>query len=125
MIAYIIISIVFILVPLMFFSRKLIQIKHDGLQRLSALGATLSGKFEREWMNDLPIDKRIDENKVDPSMLFDYAGMYDQLQQLRTLPVTLRDIAALALVLFIPFIPILFIHFSVGELLQKIFAILT
>jgi hypothetical protein len=53
-------------------------------------------------------------------MVFDYSGIYESSQQLRTVPVTPRDIIGMALTLFVPFIPIPFIHFSVGELLQKI-----
>lgn len=119
-IGYILISIAFILLPLLFFSRKLSKVRNKGLRQLSVLGASLSAKFEHEWLNDSPIDTRLDENKSDPSLLFDYAGMYELLQKLRVIPVTLNDIAGLAIALFIPFIPILFVHFSVGELLQKL-----
>lgn len=123
-IAYIVISVVFILIPLLFFMGKLFKTKNEGLLHLSNLGATMSRKFEREWINDLPIEKRIEEKQVDPSMIHDYAGLFDSLQQLRTIPVTLRDVIGLAITLFVPFIPILFIHFSVAELLQKIAALL-
>ena len=123
-IGYIIICIVFIFIPLLFFTGKLFTTKYKGLTRLSILGATLSRKFEGEWVNDLPIEKRIEESKVDPSMLYDYFGLYEALQKLRTVPITLLDILGMAIVLFIPFIPILFIHFSVAELLQKIAGLL-
>jgi hypothetical protein len=102
---------------------KLFKTKDRGLLHMSDLGATLSRQFEREWVNDLPIEKKLEE-QVDPSMLFDYSGMYDLLQQLRTVPVTPRDIIGMALILFVPFIPILFIRFSVVELLQKIAGLL-
>jgi len=118
--AYIIICIVFLLFPLLFFAGKLFKIKNEGLLHLSNLGATLSGKFEREWVNDSPIEKRIEETKVDPSMIYDYSGMYESLQQLRTVPVLPRDIISMAVPLFVPFLPIPFIHYSVAELLQKI-----
>ena len=123
-IAYIIICLVFLLIPLLFFMQKLFKTKDKGLLHMSDLGATLSRQFEREWVNDLPIEKKPEEKQVDPSLLFDYSGMYDSLQQLRTVPVTPRDIIGMALKLFVPFIPILFIHFSVVELLQKIAGLL-
>ena len=119
-IGYILVCIAFILIPLLFFSGKLLRVKNNGLHQLSVLAASLSSKFEREWINDSPVDDRIEESKSDPSLLFDYAGMYEQLQKLRVVPVALNDIAGLALALLIPFIPILFVHFSVGELLQRI-----
>ena len=119
-IGYVLVCIAFILIPLLFFSGKLLRAKNIGLHQLSVLGASLSCKFEREWIKDSSIDDRIEESKSDPSLLYDYAGMYEQLQKLRFVPVALNDIAGLALALLIPFIPILFVHFSVGELLQRI-----
>jgi hypothetical protein len=117
--------IVFILIPLLFFE-TIIKIKNAGLLQLGKLGATLSRKFEREWwVNDFQGEKGTEEQQVDPSMLYDYSGIYDSVQQLRTVPVTPRDIIGMALTLVVPFIPILFIHFSVLELLQKIAGLLT
>jgi hypothetical protein len=123
-IGYVIIVIVFTLVPFLFFSTKLQRAKLIGLQKLSAVGFVLSRKFEKEWTTDLSIERRFEENKVDPSMLFDYAGLYDQMKKIRSIPVTMGDIIGLGLPLLVPFIPILFIRFSVGELLQRIVGML-
>ncbi len=104
-IGYIVICLILVLFPLLFFTGKLAKTKHQGLVDLSNLSADLSRKFEEEWVNDLPIERRIAEKQADPSMVFDYSGIYDSLQQLRI-------------------IPILFIHFSVGELLKRILGLL-
>ena len=53
-------------------------------------------------------------------MLYDYTGLYDFLQQLRMIPVTLRDVIGMAITLFVPFIPLLFIYYSVAELIQRL-----
>ena len=124
MIGYIVFCLVLLLCPLLFFTGKLVRIKNEGLVHLSNLGATLSRKFEAEWINDLPIEKIISNKQADPSMVYDYAGVYDAVQQLRIIPVTLRDVISMALILFVPFIPILLIHFSVADLLQKILGLL-
>jgi len=128
-IAYIVFCLIFLLVPLLFFMGKLFKIKNEGLLRMSNLGATLSRRFEHEWVNNLQVEEKTVKNKaeqteVDPSMIFDYSGMYDALQQLRTIPVTPRDLIGMGLILFVPFIPIPFIHFSVVELLHKIAGLL-
>ncbi len=123
-IGYIVVCVILILLPLLFFMGKLLKTKQEALLDLSKLSATLSSKFEREWINEQPIEKRIADNEVDPSMLYDYAGVFDSVQQMRPFPVTIRDIIGLAIPLFIPFIPLLMIHFSVVELLQKILKLL-
>jgi hypothetical protein len=123
-VAYIIFCIVLILIPLLFFTAKLVKAKDEGLLHLSSLAATMSGKFEKEWVNDLPIEKKVEEDHVDPSMLYDYNGLYDTLQQLRTVPITVRNIIGMAFTLFVPFIPIPLLYFSVPELLQRIVGLL-
>jgi hypothetical protein len=123
-IGYIVICVILVLFPLIFFMGKLLKTKQEAILELSKLGAQLSSKFEREWINDKPIEKRLAENEVDPSMLYDYSGIYDSVQQIRPFPITIRDAAGLAISLFVPFIPLLVIHFSIVELLQKIFKLL-
>jgi len=124
MIGYVVLCLVLLIGPLFFFTGKLVRAKNEGLLHLSHLGATLSRQFEKEWVNDLPGEKGITEKKPDPSMIYDYSGIYDSLQLLRVIPITPRDIISMALTLFAPFIPILFIHFSVAELLQRILKLL-
>lgn len=119
-IAYIVISLVVLILPLVFFIGKLVHVKNEGMLQMSVLGSKLSDQFEQEWVNDQFTIRKIEDQVVDPSMVFDYGGMYDSLCQIRILPANLRDIVTLGILLFVPFIPILFIHFSVAELVQKI-----
>ena len=91
---------------------------------MSKLSVELSSTFEKQWLNDIPLEKRIEDQHVDPSMAFDYASMYDLLQQLRIIPVTLRDVASMAIMLLIPFLPILFIYYSAAEVMQKLAGLL-
>ncbi len=118
--AYIVICLFLVTFPLFFFIPKLFKTKNEGLLKLGNLGAKLSRKFEHEWTNDLPIEEIKMENPVSPNMINSYSGMYTVLQQLRPLPVTLRDVISMGLMLLFPFLPILFIHFSTSEMLQKI-----
>jgi hypothetical protein len=121
---YIIFSIVLIIFPLVFFTRKLVRTKYEGQLDLSRAGSNLSNKFENEWGKSMGDEKRIAEDTVDPSMQVDYSGIYILLQELRIIPVRLGDIIIMAVSLFLPFIPIFFIQFSVVELLQKLMGLL-
>jgi hypothetical protein len=123
-IGYIILCLMLLLLPLLFFIGKLVKTKQWGLFRLSKLGTEMSRTFESDWLTDIPFEKRIEDRRVDPSMAYDYASMYDVLQQLRVVPVTVRDIISLALSIAIPFLPILFVYFSAAEVLQKIIGLL-
>lgn len=123
-IGYIILGVILLLLPLLFFIDKLVKTKQVGLLRMSKLGTDMSRVFENEWLNDQTLEKRIEDKHVDPSMAYDYASMFDNIQQLRVVPVTLRDIAGLVLTIALPFIPILFVYYSATEVLQKIIGLL-
>ncbi len=123
-IGFVIFCLILLILPLLFFAAKLVRTKQLGLLHLSKLSVELSSTFEKEWLNDIPLEKRIEDQHVDPSMAFDYASMYDSLQQLRVIPITLRDIISLAVMLLAPFIPILFIYYSAAEVMQKLLGLL-
>jgi hypothetical protein len=124
MIGYVVMCLGLLILPLFFFTAKLVKVKNEGLLQTSRLAVTLSSQFEKEWVNELPDEKVIAEKKPDPSMIYDYSGIYDSLQLLRIVPVTPRDSITMALTLFVPFIPIFFIHYSVAELLQRVLKLL-
>ena len=123
-IAYILIWLVVVLLPPVFFVRKLINTKEEGLLKLSKLGNSISKKFEEEWVNDQPVENKTADAKVSTSDLQDYDTIYVSLEELRFVPFTFRDIISMIILLFIPYLPILFIHFSIVELLQKLFGLL-
>ena len=121
---YIILGVILLVLPLAFFIGKLVKTKQLGLLHLSMLGIDMSRSFEKDWLNESPIEKRVEERLVDPSMAYDYSSMYDLLQQLRIVPVTLRDVIGLAVSLALPFVPILFVYYSASEVLAKILGLL-
>jgi hypothetical protein len=123
-IGYIVLSVFLLILPLLFFIGRLVRTKQLGLLRLSMLGTAMSRAFEEEWLNEKPIEQRIEAGLVDPSMAYDYSCMYDLLQQLRVFPVTIRDIISMVVGLALPFLPILFVYYSAAEVLQKIVGLL-
>ncbi|MGL6268452.1 MAG: hypothetical protein ACRC2O_11030, partial [Chitinophagaceae bacterium] len=121
---YVILSISLVVFPLFFFTRKLVKTKYTGLIDLSKAGIILSKKFETEFVQHMSTEKKIAENTVDPSMHVDYSGIYQSLQEMRTVPIGVSDIIIMGLLLFGTFVPIFFIHYSIAEILQKLMGLL-
>jgi hypothetical protein len=121
---FIIFSIILIVFPLLFFMGKLARTKYEGLLELSKAGINLSKKYEDEWVKPMGNEKKIAEDTVDPSIQVDYSGVYLLLQELRILPIRVGDIMIMAFALYLPFIPLFFIQFSIVELLQKLMGLL-
>ena len=123
-IGYVILCIILLFLPMIFFIGRLVKTKQKGLLRLSLLATELSRKFEKGWLNEVPIEERIETQQVDPSMAYDYASMYDNLQQLHIVPVSKNDVIGMVLTLILPFVPIVFVYYSATEVLQKIVSLL-
>jgi hypothetical protein len=117
---FIILITIILITPSLFFLRKLAGVRTQGLLHLSKLSTGLSTKFELEWVNNKPIDKVLEDKEIDPSLVFDYNSIYESFHKLNIIPVTTNDLIGIAGFLFVPFIPILFVQFSVTELLQRI-----
>ena len=121
---YIALSLLLVLFPVIFFADKLMHAKHVAEIRHSQFGMELSRKFENDWVNDRPINQRVEEKQVEPSTLQDYSGIYRGVENLKLFPVGFRDIIGMVIVLIIPYLPIPIIHNSVLEMLQKIIGLL-
>jgi hypothetical protein len=119
-IGYLILCLLLLFAPMLFYTAKLVKTKQKGLLRLSKLSTEMSNKFEKDWLNENPLEQRIEEAPVDPSMVYDYNSMYDVLQELRVVPITRNDVISIAVSLVLPFLPILFVYYSAKEVLEKI-----
>ena len=117
-------SLFLLLFPLAFFTDKLIHAKHQGEIDHSTLGMDISRQFENDWVNQKTVEERVREMYMGPSSLNDYSQLYRGLENLRFIPVTLREVISMTLLLLIPYVPIPLIHFSIIELLQKIIGLL-
>ena len=123
-IGYITICVIIIFLPLFFFTGKLIKTRHKALIDYGNLGASLSNKFNEEWVGDIPIEKKASEGYISTSTLQDYSTVYRATENMRYIPFKLSEVILVTFILFIPYVPILVIRFSIIDLLQRLFGLL-
>ena len=114
---FIVLCIIVILLPLMFFARQLVDLKHAALAEYSKLQNQISNDFHKHWIKDES------EGLVDsmhPSAMADYSAVFENVSNMRLLPVEPKLIIALAGILLIPFLPLALIETSVWDIVQKI-----
>ena len=114
---FIVISIAVLLVPLMFFTRQLVDLKHDALVEYSMLQNQISKDFHKKWITQ-EADDLVDS--VQPSAMADYSAVFDNVSNMRLLPVAPKMIFIQAALLLIPFLPLALIETSLWEIVQKI-----
>ena len=120
--SYVGVSLLLLLAPLLVFVSRLRRAKISGILEYGAQGDSLSKSFSDRWRGKDPA-KLIDT--ADPSAVTDFSGMYDTVASMRTFPFSLRQTAAVAVLLLIPFTPLLLTAASLEQLLERLLWMLT
>jgi uncharacterized membrane protein len=121
---FILLSLVLIFFPLFFFMRQLIMTKYTGLLHMGRGGENITESFEDEWVREISGKGIRTGEPMNPSIQMDYTSIYRNLMSFNIVPIRFGDIMLISLVLYAPFVPVFFMHFSIGELLEKIIGVL-
>lgn len=120
-ITYIITTIILMTLPQLFFSRQLMQAKRWGRVVYGGLGYKLSRSFDKKWGD--PSDQTSGNELLktaDSSAVCDYADIFEVVQEMRYLPISLKDYVKQALFLLIPFVPLTLTEISASEIFSRI-----
>jgi len=123
-VGFILLSLILIFFPLFFFVGQLVRTKYLGLLRIGRGGENITESFEDEWVREVSSKGIRTAEPMNPSVQTDFTTIYRNLMSLSIVPIRFGDIVLVSLILFIPFVPVFFMHFSVGELLEKIIGVL-
>ena len=123
-VAFIVISVVLVLLPLTVFSFKLFETRRDGLVRYSRVGRGVTAAFDIKYARP---DASPPESMIgtqDPSSLIDYISSYDVIQQMRVIPMSKRAVIYIAALAAAPFAPVWLLSTPVdkviGEILKRL-----
>lgn len=114
---FILVSLAVVLMPLLFFSKKLFKLKREALVEYSALQNQLSGDFHKHWI-DQKADGLVDS--MQPSAMADYSAIFENVNNMRLVPLEATTVFVLAIILLLPFIPLALIESSIWEVLHTI-----
>jgi hypothetical protein len=118
---FVVICVVLIYAPLLFFSGQMYAARRLGLAQYGALGHRLSEAFFARWIEQIGTDTGNElKNSTDSSTMADYGATFDTVRSMRFIPASLRNVGTAALALFAPFLPLYVIEFSLSGLLQRV-----
>jgi len=111
-----------IVVPLLLFTKQLINAKRHARRQYGALGYRLSNAFDKKWnMEEASMEQGKDIlTAVDPSALADYNAVYETISGMHVFPMKVRTIAILAVILYVPFAPLILIEVPFNEVLTRL-----
>ena len=115
-------EVVLIVAPLLMFSRQLFTAKRLGRRQYGALGYRLSNAFDKKWnQDDAPLEQGKDIlTAVDPSALADYNAVFETISGMHVFPMKIRTIVIMAVILAIPFAPLVLIEVPINEALSRL-----
>jgi hypothetical protein len=121
---FILLALILIFFPLFFFAGQLNMTKYLGLLRIGRGGESMTGAFEDEWVREVSGKGLKVDEPMNPSTQVDFTGVYRNLMSFNIVPIRLADLILTSLLLFIPFVPVFFMHYSIGELIEKIIGVM-
>lgn len=114
---FIIICVAVITGPLLFFTKKLLDLKHRALVEYSALQQQISGDFHKAWIDDK--SKGLVDS-MHPSAMADYSAVFEVVSDMLVVPLKPKSLVYLAGMLLLPFLPLALTVSPITEILQKI-----
>ena len=119
MIAYLVLSLVFALGPLLSFAPLLTRLRRRALFLYGVLAAQHSGQFEAKWFQrDAPRDELMGASEI--SSLTDLASAYFVAQDIRSIPFSRGTLVTVALAAAVPMIPVVLLEVPLPEIVSRI-----
>lgn len=120
MTAFIIISVVIIVLPLTLFSLKLFEVRRDGLVRYSLVARGITSAFDIKYARRGGAPSESMMGTQDPSSLIDYISTYDAIRQTQVILISKRAIIYIATFAAAPFAPVWFFATPVDRVIAEI-----
>jgi hypothetical protein len=106
------------LAPLIFFVPKLAHAKREATRDYGQLAMRYVDEFRDKWLRERrPADEPL-TGSADIQSLADLAGAHDVLREMRLLPFSMRTIVAFAIVVALPYLPLLLSMIPLEELVR-------
>jgi len=122
--AFIALATILIFLPLLLFTPMMTRAKEHAIPRYAALGDDLSDQFREKWIEQSEADARLIDS-ADASAVADYGAAYDTVSQMNVIPIRRQGVIAGALMLCIPFVPLLLLEMPLAEIFKKLISVLT
>lgn len=114
----VVVLLVLILLPLCWFTPRLIALRQMSLDKYGALAASYVRDFDHKWIDGrAPRDESL-LGSADIQSLADLAGSFDIVRSMRPAPFGTRVVVQALAVIAVPFLPLIFTVYSLPELLS-------
>jgi hypothetical protein len=114
----IIVLLLLFLFPMIFFIRKLTRVRFDGLLEYGVVSQKYVNSFNNKWVKNINPQNEQLLGSADIQSLADLFNSFQIVAKMSVFPFTFKQIIYLAVLIAIPFIPLIFFIISPAELLK-------
>lgn len=122
--AFVVLTELIFLGPLLAFTLKLMQVKIKGLREYGALATKYSRLFDQKWVKGNGAEGEEILGSGDIQSLADMGSSFEAVRRMRIVPFGIELVLAFALTALAPILPLLFTAFPVEEVLKKLLEVL-
>lgn len=109
--------------PLFFFAPRMLAVKRQGLREYGRLGTAYVRRFHDKWITGPPPDEPL-LGSADIQSLADLGNSFDVIRRMRVIPIGPGLVVPLVVASLVPMVPLLFMAFSVNDLLLRLLGLL-
>jgi len=109
-----------VLLPLLFFIAELARAKREGTREYGLLAMRYADEFRDKWMGERRPPGEPLVGSADIQSLADLAGAHDVLREMRVLPFSMHTIVRLAIVVAVPYLPLVLAMIPLEELVGRL-----
>jgi hypothetical protein len=106
--------------PMLFFTPRLLDVKHHGIADYGRLGQRYAREFDRKWVRGEPPADEPLLGSADIQSLADLRNSFLVVKDIRWTPFDLWDVVTLAAFTVLPLAPLLLTTFSVEEIIDRL-----
>jgi hypothetical protein len=115
-IIFLVLSLIFTLVPLLVFSGKLLKLKIQGFQRYSSLVSQHNLLFEQKWVKGKVPKGESPLGSPDISSLADLGASFETIKKMRIVPFGLGTVIILGSLIILPLLPLFLIAIPLEQI---------
>jgi hypothetical protein len=113
-----------IFVPLLVFAPQLNEAAATGMLEYGALAQQYVREFEQKWLRSTESIGEPLLGSADIQSLADWSNGFEVVQEMRSVPFTIRDVLQLGAIALLPILPLMLTMLSLRELLERIIRLL-
>jgi hypothetical protein len=117
--ALVVVAVCIVLAPLLVFARKLENTARTGVLEYGVLAQNYAREFDQKWLRSTASADEPLLGSADIQSLADMGNGFQVVQEMRSVPFTIRDAMQLAAISLLPILPLTLTMFSLQELLER------